>query len=138
MAVYVGAVPPGPGLVYVTMCFSGTEAIAFGGLIAVLDVSSSVVFGAAVGLIASAAFGPEVLPQLIGLGLGAATGVISGGFLTLYTLIGGKCTCPPGAGGFCVDFVFLAVPGVATLIPIWPFTLPEPAACTTIMPPGCP
>jgi hypothetical protein len=138
MAVYTGAMPAGPGLVYMPVCFTGVEAMLFRYLLPYFNVVGQAAFGAACGVIASLIFGPEVLPQLLGLAIGAISGAIIGGGLTIWTLATGNCTCPPGADGLCIDLVFLRVPGVAAPVPVWPMVLPNSAACPVLVPPGCP
>ena len=138
MGIYVGPVPPGPGIVNIKMCFTGLAATVMKNVIAQVAGVSTALIGAAIGFVVSIFLGPEVIPQIAGIFVGAAAGAVAGGLLTAFILARGACPCPPGASGFCIVLVFYVVPGTSVWIPIWPFAFPDPGACATVMPAGCP
>jgi hypothetical protein len=138
MAVYRGALPAGAGVQFVTMCFTGWEAMLFRWLIREAQVGGSVLVWGAAGFVASFIFGPEVLPQIVGVAAGATAGAIGGTALSIWTLAASGCACPPGSDGFCVAAVLFVVPGTPVVMPVYPFFLPDRGGCTTVMPPGCP
>jgi hypothetical protein len=94
--------------------------------------------GAAIGFLASFILGPEVIPQLLGLGYGFIAGAALSVSYLAWVVGTGRCTtCPPGVSAFCVTvWFFRPVPG-APPIPIPPFLTPAAASCT-IIPAGCP
>lgn len=138
MAVYRGAVPAGGGVQFMTVCFTGWDATLFRWLIGQAQVVGSILICAVAGLIGSFIFGPEVLPQIIGVFAGAIAGAIGGAGLAAWTMATSGCACPPGANGFCVAVVLLIVPGTPIVTPVYPFILPDSAGCAAVMPPGCP
>jgi len=138
MGVYRGALPPGGGVQFMTVCFTGLDATIFRGLIVQTQVFGSILVCAAAGLVGSFIFGPEVLPQIAGAVVGAIAGAIGGTALAIWTIAASGCACPAGANGFCVAVVLFVVPGTPVVTPVYPFILPDSAGCATVMPAGCP
>jgi hypothetical protein len=137
MTVYIGTLA-GTTFVRWPICFTGIEAALARSLLVTIEIFGSAAVGAVVGVLISLIAGPEVLPQLLGLAVGAVAGAIAGGIIAVAIIVKGMCTCPPGTDGFCIALIFFRVPGTTVVLPIWPFAVPDPASCATLVPPGCP
>jgi len=138
MSVHRGALPAGAGIQFMTVCFTGWDAILFRWLVGEVQIGGSILVCGAAGFVASFIFGPEVLPQIMGVGIGVIAGAIGGTALSIWTLATSGCACPPGTDGFCIAVVLFVVPGTPVVMPVYPFILPDRGGCTTVMPAGCP
>lgn len=146
MATYTGLMPPGPGVVTKTFCFTGTTASAMRTglttLVGILGIFGGAVVGAIIGFIVSFIGGPELIPQAIGIRVGAWIGALIGCLAGVLYMLGqikaGACTCPPGAEGYCLDVYFLIIPGAGAAIPLPIPPSAAPGRCATLVPAGCP
>jgi len=137
MEVYVGMLGPvgGWGIKRLPICFTGAQAVKY---IIVSGLCISVAVGIVIGILISVVFGAEGLARLIGVAVGAVVGLLIGLYITVPAMSGGNCTCPPGRFGFCINVIYMKIPGVARLLPWPPFIEAAPAQCRILIPPGCP
>jgi len=138
MGIYVGTMPPGPGLVTLPVCFTGVAAKLMRWAIGNFHTYSFAIMGGLIGFVSSFFVGPDGANQIGGAIGGLIVGAVCGVIMGLLTPVLGACTCPPPADGFCVDLLFLIIPGTSIAIPLWPFIIPGSGGCATVMPAGCP
>jgi hypothetical protein len=134
MGVYVGAIPPAPGVVVQPVCFTaGTARLVRAALTVGTGLLGTIV-GALIGTALSTPLegGPPV-SAIIGAVIGGAVGLI---YIT-QVISAGTCPCPPGTQGFCIGVMYLRLPPAPPIfISLVPVNAP-PGSCAVI-PPGCP
>lgn len=141
MAVYAGAIPPGPlGVVIQPVCFTRRAAV-----VRAILLATGGVLGALAGAVAGVALaGPlaEILPAGVGRFVAGLVGAIAGGAvgvaLVRRFIAQGACPCPAGVEAFCLGFPYLRLPGGVPPIPLMGIPLPAPALSCALIPPGCP
>ena len=136
---YCGMLGPvsGCGIKRLPICFTGVDARTMVRYIVVAGVFIGGSVGILIGVLISAIWGLEGVPYLIA----AVAGVIGGVGIVLYVSIdalgGGTCTCPPGSFGFCINVIYMKIPGIVRLLPWPPFIEAARAQCGRLVPPGC-
>ena len=80
----------------------------------------------------------EPITKLLGLATGGLIGASLGSTYWYWLTIKSRCPCPPGTYGICVTFWYFRATAGSGTIPLPPFLTPEPAACATRIPAGCP
>ena len=120
------------------ICFTGALART---MVKYILVSGSCM-GAAVGIVIAVliliVFGAEGSAHLIGFAVGAVVGLLIGLYITVPAISGGTCTRPPGSFGFCINEIYMKIPGVEHLLPWPPFIEAARAQCRILVPPESP
>ena len=120
------------------ICFTGALART---MVKYILVSGSCM-GAAVGIVIAVlilmVFGAGGPAHLIGFAVGAVVGLLIGLYITVPAISGGTCTRPPGSFGFCINEIYMKIPGVGRLLPWPPFIEAARAQCRILVPPESP
>ena len=126
------------GITRLPICFTGALART---MVKYILVSGSCM-GAAVGIVIAVliliVFGAGGLAHLIGYAVGAVVGLLIGLYITVPAISGGTCTRPPGSFGFCINEIYMKIPGVGRLLPWPPFIEAARAQCRILVPPESP
>ena len=137
---YPGVLGPvsGWGIKRRPICFTGAEARTMVKCIIICGLIVSASVGMLIGAFILVGFGAEGPAKLIGAAVGVVVGLVIGLYWTVAATSAGTCTCPPENFGFCINIIFMKIPGVTRLLPWPPFIVAARAQCGRLVPPGCP
>ncbi len=120
------------------ICFTGALARTMVKYILVSGLCIGAAVGIVTGILISLVFGAEGLAPLVVVAVGAVVGLLIGLYITVPAISGGTCTRPPGSFGFCINEIYMKIPGVGRLLPWPPFIEAARAQCGRLVPSGCP